>query len=251
MPAATKPVAIVTGCAGGIGRIVCSKFEQAGYNVIGLDVAECSIPNVQTFKLDLADTAAINAFCIRFGVQPNHTTVNALINVAAVQVCKPFWELSVSEWDTAYNVNVRAVWMLCRNLRDHLRGGAVVNIASVHSVATSDRISAYASSKAALVGLTRNLAIEFAPFGTRVNAISPGAIDTPMLRDGLRRALTETNSFDEVWADFNARHPLGSVGAAEDIAEMCLFLCSSESNRFMTGSNIVVDGGVLARLGTE
>lgn len=242
----SRPTAVVTGCAGGIGRVVCSKFEQAGFDVTGVDVSECSIPNVHTVRLDLADPTAIGAFCASYD-----RSVDALVNVAAVQVCKPFWELDVSEWDTAYNVNVRAVWLLCKHLKNKLQGGAVVNIASVHSVATSDRISAYASSKAALAGLTRNLAIEFAPFGTRVNAISPGAVDTPMLRDGLRRAVNDTTTFDDVWHAFNANHPLGSVGAAEDIAEMCLFLCLHKSNRFVTGSNIVVDGGVLARLGTE
>ena len=178
MPAITfsQPTAIVTGCAGGIGRVVCSTFEQAGFDVTGVDVAECSIPNVETVQLDLANPAAIGAFCASYD-----KPLDALVNVAAVQVCKPFWELDVSEWDTSYNVNVRAVWLMCKHLKEKLHGGAVVNIASVHSVATSDCISAYASSKAALAGLTRNLAIEFAPFHTRVNSISPGAVDTPML----------------------------------------------------------------------
>ena len=90
------------------------------------------------------------------------------------------------------------------------------------------------------------MALDLAPFGIRVNVISPGAIDTPMLRDGLKRNADNEN---KVWNEFNQKHPLGKVGIPEDIGKMCLFL--SENNNFITGSNFIIDGGVLSRLSTE
>jgi len=239
--------AIVTGCAGGIGQAICAAFVRRGYQVVGIDCRKCDLDLVVTHVVDLADPEQIKRFCASFD------TLDALVNVAAVQTCRPFWELTTDEWDRGYNVNVRAPWLLCKHLKAALQraGGAVVNIASVHATATSAGISGYASTKAALVGLTRNLALEFAPFGVRVNSVSPGAIDTPMLREGLGRAAVGGLAQDDVWKQFEAKHPLGSVGQPGDIAEQCLFLCDRATNRFTTGSNIVIDGGVLCRLCTE
>lgn len=238
------PTVIVTGCAGGIGRAVCELYQTKGYRTVGIDRVECEIDGVATHIVDLGDPDQVAKFCSTF------QSVDAVINVAALQICKPFWELSTLEWDRTYNVNVRAIWLMCKHLRDALSqaSGCVVNIASVHAQATSDKISAYGSSKAAVVGLTRNLAIEMAPFGIRVVSISPGAIDTPMLREGMQRGVTEEVSFEELWTKFNQKHMLGRVGRPDEVASMCYTVMQ---NAFLTGTNVVVDGGVLCRLSTE
>jgi len=130
-------------------------------------------------------------------------------------------------------------------------GGAVVNVASVHAVATSANIAAYATSKGGMVAMTRAAALELAAEGIRVNAVLPGAVDTPMLRDGLGRACTDGSSVDDAMADLAGRTAMGRVGQPREIAEAILFLADPDRSSFMTGQTMVVDGGATARLSTE
>jgi len=116
-------------------------------------------------------------------------SLNALINNAALQVAKPLVQTTVEEWDAVMAANLRSVFLGVKLAYPLLKagGGAVVNVSSVHAIQTSANIAAYAASKGGLLALTRAMAIEFAPDGIRVNAILPGAVDTPMLRAGLGR----------------------------------------------------------------
>jgi NAD(P)-dependent dehydrogenase (short-subunit alcohol dehydrogenase family) len=116
--------------------------------------------------------------------------LDALVNNAALQIVKPLLETTVAEWDAVMAVNLRAVFFAVKLAHPLLkkRQGAIVNISSVHAVATSKDIAAYAASKGGLLALSRAMAIEFAPDAIRVNALLPGAVDTPMLRAGMHRA---------------------------------------------------------------
>jgi NAD(P)-dependent dehydrogenase (short-subunit alcohol dehydrogenase family) len=127
-------------------------------------------------------------------------------------------------------------------------GGCIVNVASVHALATSVDIAAYAASKGGLAALTRAMALEFGPVGIRVNAILPGAVDTPMLKEGLERSGTEPEAARQ---RLEGRTPLGRIARPEEIAQAILFLASAERSSFISGECLVADGGALARLSTE
>jgi NAD(P)-dependent dehydrogenase (short-subunit alcohol dehydrogenase family) len=147
--------------------------------------------------------------------------------------------------------NVRSAYLTMRAafplMRD--RDAAVVNVSSVHAVATSHGVAAYATSKAALVGLTRAAAVELAASGIRVNAVLPGAIDTPMLKAGARRRGDERA--DAALTELESRTPLGRVAQPEEIAQAILFLSDSSRSSFMTGQTLIVDGGAISHLSTE
>jgi len=129
--------------------------------------------------------------------------------------------------------------------------GAIVNVGSVHALATSPDIGAYAASKGGVLALTRAMALEFGGGGVRVNAVVPGAVDTEMLREGLSRGLQNAGSREDERRALGARIPLGRIGTPEEIASAILFLADGQLSAYITGQSLVVDGGALARLGTE
>lgn len=129
--------------------------------------------------------------------------------------------------------------------------GAIVNVSSVHAVATSVKIAGYAATKGGLLALTRAMALEFSKDGIRVNAVLPGAVDTEMLREGLARGHLEDGSLEDQLAALGARTPLGRVGEPREIARAILFLADPEQSSFITGQSLIVDGGATARLSTE
>jgi NAD(P)-dependent dehydrogenase (short-subunit alcohol dehydrogenase family) len=130
-------------------------------------------------------------------------------------------------------------------------GGAIVNVSSVHAVQTSKNVSAYAASKGGLLALTRSMAIEFAADNIRVNAILPGAVDTPLLRAGLGRGHVSGGSMHERLENLASKTVNGRVGQPEEIARAIYFLADSTQSSFMTGQALIVDGGATARLSTE
>jgi NAD(P)-dependent dehydrogenase (short-subunit alcohol dehydrogenase family) len=124
-------------------------------------------------------------------------------------------------------------------------------VSSVHAVATSVEIAAYAASKGGSLALTRAMALEFARDGVRVNAVLPGAVDTPMLHAGLMRGHVAGGTLEERMADLAGRTVMGRIGAPEEIARTILFLADSTQSSFMTGQSVIVDGGATCRLSTE
>jgi len=130
-------------------------------------------------------------------------------------------------------------------------GGAIVNVSSVHAVATSRNIASYAASKGGLLALTRAMAIEFAPDHIRVNAILPGAVDTPMLRAGFDRGHLSGGTVQDRLENLAQKTVIGRVGQPEEIAHAIFFLADSIQSSFMTGQALIVDGGATARLSTE
>jgi NAD(P)-dependent dehydrogenase (short-subunit alcohol dehydrogenase family) len=180
-------------------------------------------------------------------------SLDALINNAALQVAKPLIETTVEEWDAVMHANLRSVFLGVKLAYPLLKigGGAVVNVSSVHAIQTSANIAAYAASKGGMLALTRAMAIEFAPDDIRVNAILPGAVDTPMLRAGLGRGHVGHGDMQERLDNLARKTVNGRVGRPAEIAHAIYFLADNEQSSFMTGQALVVDGGATARLSTE
>lgn len=239
-------VVVVTGAAGGIGRATCGVFAEAGWDVVGVDRQPAS----GVVVADVADPEGVRQ--VFEEVARRHGHVDAIVNNAAIQIVKPIAELTVDEWDSVMAVNVRSAFLAVKHALALFpaTGGAIVNVSSVHAVATSAPMSCYAASKGALLAFTRSLAVELAPAGIRANAILPGAVDTAMLRAGVLRD-ERGGSVDDRLAALAARTLLGRIGQPDEIARAIYFLADGTQSSFLTGQALAVDGGALCRLSTE
>jgi len=239
----------ITGILGGIGAATAEVFRNAGWRVTGMDRrdADNAGPDVEAFLR--ADVAEEGVSEILGDFLTSLDGLDAVVNNAAAQIEKRLVEMTDAEWDAIMATNVRAAFIVSRAAHPHLAmsSGAVVNVASVHAVATSPGLAAYAASKGALVALTRSSALEFAADGIRVNAVLPGAVDTPMLQAGLRRWPDPTAARDRL---ANST-PLGRIAEPTEIGRAILFLADRDQSSFITGQALVADGGALARLSTE
>jgi len=246
---------LITGAAGGIGRATVHLFAQNGWTVIGVDRAPFGEPFPSDgffIQADIADPAALESIIAQ--TRSFTHTLDALVNNAALQVAKPIIETSVAEWDLTIASNLRSAFLGAKLAHPLLKaggGGAIVNMSSVHAVQTSANIAAYAASKGGLLALTRAMAIEFAPDQIRVNAVLPGAVDTPMLRAGLGRGHVGAGSITERLDNLARKTVNGRVGLPEEIAHAVYFLADGTQSSFMTGQALIVDGGATARLSTE
>lgn len=245
---------LITGAAGGIGRATVALFAAKGWVVIGVDRADFGegFPGDGLFiGSDISRGEDMEAIFDR--VNSLTDSLDALVNNAAMQIAKPLVETTVEEWDAVMASNLRSVFLGVKLAHPLLKvgGGAVVNVSSVHAIQTSANIAAYAASKGGLLALTRAMAIEFAPDNIRVNAILPGAVDTPMLRAGLGRGHAGHGDMQERLDNLARKTVSGKVGKPEEIAHAIYFLADNEQSSFMTGQALVVDGGATARLSTE
>jgi glucose 1-dehydrogenase len=250
-----KKVVLITGAAGGIGRAIVRIFKENGWQVIGVDRQDFGneFPKEGLFiKADISEPAKID--CIFEEVKSKSAYLNAVVNNAAVQISKPILETSAEEWDLTLASNLRSVFLGTKHAHPLLKsagGGAIVNVSSVHAVATSANISAYAASKGGLLAFTRAMAIEFAPDNIRVNAILPGAVDTPMLRASISRGQFGGDSVKQRLDNLANKTVIGRVGKPEEIASAIFFLADGNQSSFMTGQALIVDGGATTRLSTE
>ena len=246
---------LITGAAGGIGRATTALFAEKGWRVIGVDRAPYGeeFPDNGLFiQSDITRSEELEAIFAK--TQEFNDSLDALINNAAMQVAKPLLETTIEEWDAVMAANLRSVFLglkLAHPLLKNKGGGAIVNVSSVHAIQTSANIAAYATSKGGLLALTRATAIEFAPDNIRVNAVLPGAVDTPMLRAGLGRGHVGSGDIEERLDNLARKTVSGKVGTPEEIAHAIYFLADNEQSSFMTGQAMVVDGGATARLSTE
>ncbi len=250
----TKTI-LITGAAGGIGRATVDLFAEKGWRVIGVDRAEFGEDFPQNGIFIRSDIARPEDMHSIFEKARAFTdSLDALVNNAAMQVAKPLIETTVEEWDAVMAANLRSVFLgvkLAHPLLKARGGAAVVNVSSVHAIQTSANIAAYAASKGGLLALTRAMAIEFAPDNIRVNAILPGAVDTPMLRAGLGRGHVGGDDVQERLDNLARKTVNGRVGTPAEIAHAIFFLVDNEQSSFMTGQALVIDGGATARLSTE
>ncbi len=239
------PWALITGAEGGIGRTLVDRFKESGFRVIGTDLDGGSGRSDVFIPLDLVNLVhqaeAQREFRARVRKIVGVSGLSALVNNAAVQILGSVRELEVTDLSRTLDVNVVAAFVLTKALLDDLilGTGAVVNVSSIHARLTKPAFVAYATSKAALSGLTRALGVEVGA-QVRVNAIAPGAVQTPMLSAGF-----EANpDAQKVLADL---HPVGRIGSADEVADLALFLVSDKA-RFINGSVHELDGGMGARL---
>ena len=251
----TNKTVLITGAAGGIGRATVALFAEKGWRVIGVDRSDFGdgFPKDGLFiKSDISRPEDMEFIFEK--AQGYTNSLEALVNNAALQIAKPLVETTVEEWDAVMASNLRSVFLgvkLAHSLLKMDNGGAVVNVSSVHAIQTSANIAAYAASKGGLLALTRAMAIEFALDNIRVNAILPGAVDTPMLRAGLGRGHVGGDDVQERLDNLARKTVSGKVGTPEEIAHAIYFLADNEQSSFMTGQALVVDGGATARLSTE
>ena len=246
---------LITGAAGGIGRATVHLFAKYRWSVVAVDRAPFGddFPAEGLFiQADISEAAALESI---FRQASNFTVrLDALVNNAALQIDKPLLDTSVEEWDAVMASNLRSVFLgvkLAHPLLTAAGRGAVVNVSSVHAVCTSADIAAYATSKGGLLALTRAMAIEFAPDNIRVNAILPGAVDTPMLRAGLSRGHVGSGDMAARLENLAHQTVIGRVGTSSEIAHGIYFLADEIQSSFMTGQAMIVDGGATARLSTE
>lgn len=232
---------IVTGAGNGIGRVVAMTYAQQGATVIGVDkdadglaqtrqVIQDTGHQVKTHVLELSRPKEIVDFFTQ--LRQSDSGLDILINNAGLGVWKPPYELDIEDWDYVINTNLRGTFLCAREAAKIMRntgGGAIVNIASTRALMSEANSEAYAASKGGILALTHALAVSLGPDGIQVNAISPGWI--------------ETGDYTQLRQVDHAQHPAGRVGKPEDIARACLFLTSKE-NDFITGSNLVIDGGM-------
>ena len=245
---------LITGVSGGIGKATAHYFAARGYRVIGVSRSEQSpdFPaNGLYIQADLTNATAFDDILNEVQAFTDH--LDALVNNAAYQITKPLLETSLQEWDAVMATNLRAAFLMTQKVHPLLQSGrgAIVNVASVHAVATSANIAAYAASKGGLLALTRAMAIEFAPDEIRVNAVLPGAVETPLLRAGMTRGRGGELPEEEQMAALAAKTVNGRIAKPEEIASVIYFLADHTQSGFMTGQSIIVDGGATCRLSTE
>jgi glucose 1-dehydrogenase len=251
----TKRYAVITGAAGGIGRAAGDYFSQKGWVVVGIDRAPYPgefHPGGTFIQADVSLAEDWNVIHDKISGLTN--SLEVVINNAAIQITKPIVETTVEEWDSVLGANLRSVFLSVKMLYPFLKargGGAIVNVSSVHAVATSKDIAAYAASKGGMLALTRALAIELAPDQIRVNCVLPGAVDTAMLKAGLNRDHAGSGTAQERLENLARKTVSGRIGEPEEIARAIYFLADEEQSSFITGQPMVVDGGATARLSTE
>ena len=247
-------VAVVTGAAQGIGRAIAEQLHANGARLLLVDCNEPGVsavaeslkkaggPAASFLVADLADPLAIKALAAQ--VSALKVSVNVLINNAGIELDLPLEEISAEVFNRVIAVNLRAPLLLSQALVPLFpeTGGAIVNISSIHADHAFPNAIPYACSKAGLMALTRNLALELAPRHIRVNAVCPGYIDTPMWDEWLRTA----SNPEAVASETVALHPLGRRGLPCDVASAAIYLASSHT-LWITGTSLVVDGGLTVR----
>ncbi|MEI7987795.1 MAG: SDR family oxidoreductase [Chloroflexota bacterium] len=246
---------LITGAAGGIGRATVTLFAKSGWRVIGVDRSDFGDQFPEKGLFIQADISLAEDIEKIFEKTHRFTnTLEALISNAALQINKPIIETSTEEWDLVMASNLRSAFLGAKLAHPLLKAAgksAIVNVSSVHAVATSLNISAYAASKGGLLALTRVMAIEFAGDNIRANAVLPGAVDTPMLRSGLGRGHLGGSDVVERLDNLARKTVNGRIGQPEEIAHCIYFLADENQSSFMTGQALIVDGGATARLSTE
>jgi len=238
---------LITGCNGGIGAALVTAFKGAGWTVVGVDCANggASRAPEKFIKADIADFCddekKLAAFVREVRAALDGRLLGALVNNAATQILGGVDQLTAHDFIRTMQVNAIAPFVLVKAFLTDLQSGegAVVNIGSVHAQATKPGFAAYATSKAALHGLTRALAVDLGP-KVRVNTLAPAATATAMLKAGFEKDAKAFGALKDV-------HPLKRIAEPDEIARMAVFLASGDAS-FLTGATLYADGGILSRL---
>lgn len=249
-------VAIVTGGGGGIGEAVAQRFASVGASVVVVGRTGSKAERVAArIREDGGRAHAIAADVSseddvrRVAAETLNTfgRIDVLVNNAAICPQVRLTDLTLTQWNEVMTNNLTSVFLFCREVIPSMLaagGGAIVNVSSVHALATLEGYSAYAASKAGIVALTRAVALDYAKQNIRVNAVLPGAVRTPMLESSVKSLDT---SREDIMRQWNEAQPIGRVGLPEEIASVVLFAASPD-NSFMTGATLVADGGLTVDL---
>jgi len=242
----TSRAVLVTGAAGGIGRALVEVYAEAGWRVIATDCRAAAASGAQTFiSADLeaivSDDAALESFGCAVREALEGSPLSVLVNNAALQILGSVPAVALADWDRTLRLNVTAPLRLAQAFLPELRSanGTIINVGSVHAQATKRGFIAYATSKAALHGLTRAMAVDLGG-NPRVLCVAPAAVGTEMLRDGFADR-------PEALQDLAAAHPAGRIANPSEIAQSIMSL-SQEPFLFATGTTVWLDGGILSRL---
>jgi 2-keto-3-deoxy-L-fuconate dehydrogenase len=236
--------ALITAAAQGIGRASAEAFIREGAHVIATDLNEqglAALTGCETRRLDVTDGAQIAALAGDLG------TIDVLFNCAGIVHAGTILECSDADWDRAFDLNAKAQFRLVRAILPGMLAqgrGSIINMSSVASSVTGvPNRFAYGASKAAVIGLTKSVAADFVARGVRCNAVCPGTVESPSLRERIRaQAVAGGQDEGEVLAAFQKRQPMGRLGTPEEIAMLAVYLGSDESS-FTTGAVYVIDGG--------
>jgi NAD(P)-dependent dehydrogenase (short-subunit alcohol dehydrogenase family) len=249
-------VAVVTGGALGIGRAICLRFAKEGAVVAVTDIlaeqGQEAIGEIREqggvaefWHLDVTREAEVQRVFAE--VRGRFGAVNILVNNAGISGAdKPTHEITVEEWDRVMAVNVKGVFLCTKHAIPHMRqagGGGIINLSSIYGLVGGPDIPPYHASKGAVRLMTKTDALLYAKDKIRVNSVHPGFIWTPLVEDLGRRS---AGGVEEYRKNLDSLHPLGHVGEPDDVAYGVLYLASDES-KFVTGSELVIDGGYTAR----
>ena len=231
---------LITGVLGGIGSALAIAFREKDFYVYGMDIQEDHQNNCDQFiQFDLNEFVSNDAYRNEWTqfFQKNIAELDVLINNAAVQILGSLGDIKLPEWQETINVNLTGPMLLSQAFLKPLQNssGCIINIGSIHQQLTKPNFVSYATSKSALIGLTKALAVDLEG-KVRVNAISPAAIETAMLRAGFDN---DESAIDEL----RKIHPVQRIGYPRDVAKLALFL-ASENTGFIHGANLQLDGGI-------
>jgi NAD(P)-dependent dehydrogenase (short-subunit alcohol dehydrogenase family) len=238
-----KKWVLITGALGGIGKALVSEFVKQGYEVIATDISDCATPvmNVHYLQLDLETFVLEEDYARNFYSKVSDRTgkmgISCLINNAAIQILSTTSEMSRKQWLSSFNVNLSAPFFLSQLFTDDLtiNKGSIINVSSIHATQTKREFIAYATTKAALSSMTRNMVLDLGD-KIRINAIEPAAIATDMLRAGFDGRVLEYKKLEKF-------HPLGRVGTPDEVAKLAYFLSSDDAG-FVQGACISASGGI-------
>lgn len=239
--------AFITAAGQGIGRAVALAFEREGARVVASDINDELLAALKadtgctTQRLDVTDPAAVAA------AAATHGPVNVLFNGAGFVHSGTVLDCSEADWDFAFQLNVRSQFRTIKAFLPgmlSLGGGSIINVASVAgSIKGAPNRFVYGTTKAAIIGLTKAVAADFITQGIRCNAICPGTVESPSLRDRIAaQAKASGQTLAQVEAAFVSRQPMGRLGKVDEIAALAVYLASDESS-FTTGTAQVIDGG--------
>lgn len=246
--------AIITGGATGIGFAAARAIASAGaaVHIAGIDAAAVDDAvqqltsdglTAQGHTVDVRDRAAVRELI------GGPDRLDILVNSAGIQRYGTVLETSEELWDEVLDINLKGAFLTSKYAVARMSdGGAIVNVASVQSIATQTGVLAYSTSKAGLLGLTRALAVDHARAGIRVNAVCPGSVNTPMLRWGAEQFADEQSTAEQLLHDWGEMHPIGRVAEPDEVGNVIAFLAGPRAS-FVTGAEVKVDGGLLATIG--